>query len=419
MRNGIGFVAASAAGVLNTVNAYRPLTDRAPANLPVMMASVVTTEFPLQTMAWQQVATLELIRRGGLGSRAGRLAVAGSMASWIALLNLHRVASRSGEVLEAALIEELGRAYRSRITAPLTAPIEAPLTRAQIALPRRGSRRRYLRAADQSYGEFGRANLLDVWTQPGLKPDARAPVLLQIPGGAWVSGRKTGQAYPLLSHLAGRGWVCVAINYRLSPKAEWPAHIVDVKQAIVWIKEHIAEFGGDPGFVAVTGGSAGGHLSALAALTPGLADFQPGFEEADTAVQAAVPLYGVYDFADRDHLGTAALRRHVERTVLKTRYADDLLQWHQASPQFHIGPQAPPFFIIQGSNDVLTKAAQARRFAADLRHESRQPVVYAELPYAQHSFDVSGSVRTLHSVRAVERFLDYVYSSTGAPLAES
>jgi acetyl esterase/lipase len=419
MHKGIEFVAASAAGVLNTVNAYRPLTDRAPANLPVMMASAVTTEFPLQTMAWQQLATLELVRRGGLGSRAGRLAVAGSLASWIGLLNLHRVASRSGEVLEAALIEELGRDYRSRITAPRTAPIEAPLTRAQIALPRRGSRRRYLRAADQSYGEFGRANLLDVWSQPGLGPDARAPVLLQIPGGAWVSGRKTGQAYPLLSHLAGRGWVCVAINYRLSPKAEWPAHIADVKQAIVWIKGHIAEFGGDPGFVAVTGGSAGGHLSALAALTPGLADFQPGFEEADTTIQAAVPLYGVYDFADRDHLGTVALRRHVERHVLKTRLADDLGQWHQASPQFHIGPQAPPFFIIQGSNDVLTRAAQARRFAADLRHASRQPVVYAELPYAQHSFDVSGSVRTLHTVRAVERFLDYVYSCARGPRAES
>jgi acetyl esterase/lipase len=221
-------------------------------------------------------------------------------------------------------------------------------------------------------------------------------------------GRKTGQAYPLLSRLASRGWVCVAMNYRLSPKAVWPAHLVDVKRAIVWIKQHIEQYGGDPGFIAVTGGSAGGHLSALAALTPGRAAFQPGFEEADTVVQAAVPLYGVYDLVDADHLGNPGLRRHMERVVLKTRLADDLAGWQEASPGYQIGAQAPPFFIIQGGSDILTPAAQARRFADDLRKESAHPVVYAELPYAQHAFDVSGSVRTLHTVRAIERFLDYV-----------
>jgi acetyl esterase/lipase len=400
---------ASAAGALNTVNAYRPLTDRPPINFAVMTASGITSEFPLQTMAVQQLVALELIRRGSLTNRTGRLALAASVVSWLGLLNLHRAASQSGEILEAALVDELGRDYRSRITGPRAAPDVAPLTRAQVALPRRGSRRRYLRAADESYGEFGTANQLDVWSQAGLPPGAGAPVLLQIPGGAWVMGRKTGQAYPLLSHLAGRGWVCVAINYRLSPKADWPAHVVDVKRAIVWIKEHIAEYGGDPGFIAVTGGSAGGHLSALAALTPGLAAFQPGFEEADTAVQAAVPLYGVYDFVDADHTGSAGLGRHLERAVLKTRLADDLVRWQEASPEYQIGRHAPPFFIIQGGGDILTPAAQARRFAEDLRKESAQPVVYAELPYAQHAFDVGGSVRTLHTVRAIERFLDYVY----------
>ncbi len=53
----------------------------------------------------------------------------------------------------------------------------------------------------------------------------------------------------------------------------------------------------DPGFVAITGGSAGGHLAALAALTPDDPEYQPGFEDADTSVQAAVPHYGIYDFA--------------------------------------------------------------------------------------------------------------------------
>ena len=73
-----------------------------------------------------------------------------------------------------------------------------------------------------------------------------------------------------------------------------------MKRALAWVKEHIAEYGGDPDFVAITGGSAGGHLSSLAALTPNVAAFQPGFEDADTTVQAAVPFYGVYDFTNRD-----------------------------------------------------------------------------------------------------------------------
>ena len=99
----------------------------------------------------------------------------------------------------------------------------------------------------------------------------------------------------MMLELARRGWVCVTINYRLSPKATWPEHIVDCKMAVAWVREHIAEYGGDPGFVCVSGGSAGGHLSALLALTPGDPAFQPGFEETDTHVDACVPVYGVYD----------------------------------------------------------------------------------------------------------------------------
>ena len=128
--------------------------------------------------------------------------------------------------------------------------------------------RDYAHDGDISYGEFGSRNHLDIWRRPDLDRSGRAPVLLQIPGGAWMVGNKRGQAHPLMSHLAELGWICVAINYRLSPRSTWPDHIVDVKRAIAWTKEHIAEYGGDPDWIAITGGSAGGHLSSLAALTP-------------------------------------------------------------------------------------------------------------------------------------------------------
>ena len=100
--------------------------------------------------------------------------------------------------------------------------------------------------------------------------------------------------------LAANGWACVAANYRLSPQSSFPDHIIDVKQAIAWIRGNAEAYGFDASFIAVTGGSAGGHLSSLAALTANDPDFQPGFEDVDTSVAACVPFYGIYDFLDRD-----------------------------------------------------------------------------------------------------------------------
>src|SRR5690606_37577688 len=151
-------------------------------------------------------------------------------------------------------------------------------------------------------------------------------------GGAWVLGDKEGQAYPLMAHLVERGWVCVSVTYRLSPRATWPDHIVDVKRALAWVKENIADHGGDPNWIALTGGSAGGHLCALAALTPNDPQFQPGFEDADTAVQAAVPFYGVYDWLNRDGTGRDDLTQLLVDRVVKQPFTDARDVYEQASP---------------------------------------------------------------------------------------
>jgi acetyl esterase/lipase len=186
-----------------------------------------------------------------------------------------------------------------------------------------------------------------------------------------------------------------------------------VKQAIAWIKASIAAHGGDPAFIAVTGGSAGGHLSALAALTPNDPAFQPGFEAADTTVQAAVPLYGVYDVADVRGTGHNGFIAWWEKYVMTTLRADDEATWYAASPVTRVGPHAPPFFVIHGAHDTLVPVEQARWFVEKLREASRNPVAYAELPYAQHGFDMVSSTRTHHALRAIERFLTVVRSHTG------
>src|SRR5699024_10378777 len=163
------------------------------------------------------------------------------------------------------------------------------------------------------------------------------------------------------------------------------------------------------GFVAITGGSAGGHLTALAALTAGDPAYQHGFEDADTSVQAAVPFYGVYDMADATGLRGSKILRDwfIAPLVFRRGYADDPEAYRRASPILRVHDQAPPFYVIHGTNDVLAEVAQARMFVDALREASPQPVAYSELSFTQHAFDVFPSIRSQHSVRGVERFLGW------------
>lgn len=405
MQAGRAYLAASALGAANTANSIQPFGRRGRASVLGFGPGVLTSELPLQTIGWQALTTLGFARAGALRDWRGKLGLALSIGSWAGLARLHQGAVASAAVLEQALVNELGADYATRYATTVVPAESSPLTRRQIALPNRGGRRRYSSARGISYGDSGYRNTLDVWRRADLPADGGAPVLLQVHGGAWVIGDKREQGGPLMGMLAERGWVCVAINYRLSPRATWPDHIADVKRAIAWTKAHIHEFGGDPSWIAITGGSAGGHLSSLAALSANEPAFQPGFEDVDTTVQAAVPFYGVYDWTNRDGSGRSDMEDFLGRAVLKTKLADDRERWEQASTMSWVRRDAPPFFVLHGVNDSLVPVEQARSFVDMLRKDSDQPVVYAELPYAQHAFEIFSSVRAVHSIRAVERFL--------------
>jgi acetyl esterase/lipase len=403
------YVALAAIGALHTANGYRPLFKRGRGTVASFASGVVVSELPLPLLAGQAASAALLVRRGALRTPGGKLGAAVTAASWAGLANLHLEARRSGDHLEDALVEGLGDDYRARIVEPKRPAEGEPAARFQRAFRSLRGRRRYRTTRDIPYGEFGTRNLLDIWRRADLPSDGKAPVLIQIHGGAWVMGSKDSQALPLMSHLAERGWVCVAINYRLSPRATWPDHIVDVKRAIAWVKDHIAEYGGDPDFVVLTGGSAGGHLTALAALTPDDPEYQPGFEDADTSVQGAVPFYGVYDWINRDGTGSADLRVLLEKRVFKAGLDDDPETWDKASPMSRIRSDAPPMFLLHGTSDALVPVAQARSFANMLRAVSTSTVAYAELPLAEHAFEAFDSVRSDHAVAAVERFLGVLY----------
>jgi acetyl esterase/lipase len=347
---------------------------------------------------------------GALDAWPGQVGLAITLLSWAGLASLVPISRRSEPVVEASLAAGLGADYRSAILPEVVARMDAAGPATHTLNPFRFKHPDVEVKHDIAYLPDGDPkHRLDIYApREGAQ---NAPVLLQIHGGGWVIGNKREQALPLMYHLASRGWICVATNYRLSPRATFPEHLIDLKSAMHWIRENISEFGGDPDFVAATGGSAGGHLSSLLALTAGDPEYQPGFESVDTRVRACVPFYGIYDFTDAYGLQVySGLGGFVERTVMKKSQSEDQEAFRRASPLHRVHADAPPFFVIHGSHDSLASVEEARHFTDVLRNVSHQPAIYAEIPGAQHAFEIFHSLRTTHVVRAVDRFLSFVYS---------
>lgn len=400
------FLAVAVVGGLFALNAHRPFARNGVVSIGAFFAGWLTAELPIHHFLWQLGATALFVWAGALSAWPGWLALGITAISWIALFNMISEARGAREVVSRALEEALGAGFLDSLDPARVAELAAPARLTSLLLPFSMRHPSVARVAAIAYGPHGKRNQLDIYRPRASK--VGCPVLVQVHGGAWVVGDKSQQGLPLMTHMASLGWVCVAVNYRRSPSATFPDHIIDVKRAIAWVKAHIEEHGGDPDFVVITGGSAGGHLAALAALTPNDPEYQPGFEGADTSVAACVPFYGVYDFTNRGGVGRRDMQAFLARVVIKRRFDEARDLFERASPMSRVGPHAPPFFVIHGTHDSLVPVEQARLFVDLLRHASRRPVAYAELPGAQHAFEVFASMRASHVVRGVGRFLEHV-----------
>ena len=315
-------------------------------------------------------------------------------------------ARRTGTQLDEALRKGIGDGYLDELDLP--GPLDLRIPRGSVVRPFNFRARDIDVLRNVPYTEGGKKAHLDI-RRPKDRDLANAPVLIQIHGGGWTIGNKEQQGILLMNRMAQQGWVCVSVNYRLAPKHRFPTQIVDVKRAIAWVHENIKEYGGDPSYVVITGGSAGGHLAALAALTPGLAEYQPGFEESDTSVAGCVPFYGVYDLGGITEAQAAIDMR--DRFLGPRVFGKDprthLDDFVQASPLANVTERTPDFFVIHGSNDTVVSVNQARAFVAALQEKSEASVTYAELPGAQHAFEVFSSIRSQHTIAAVQRWLQW------------
>jgi acetyl esterase/lipase len=391
-------------------NVWRP--RYAPGKVAVVsfFAGWLTGEMALHHIAWQVLATVVFIRGGALHAWPGKIGLLIAVASWISLWRFYWRGHEAAAAMEKALAEALGADYRSRIRSDPAVKFPASIDWKRILRPFPMRHPEVERIRDIGYSRVAGLNLkLDVYRHKSHLQNC--PTLLQIHGGAWIIGSKNEQGIPLMLHLASRGWVCVTVDYRLSPHATFPDHLVDLKRAIQWIREHGPEYGANPDFIVATGGSAGGHLAALVGLTANDREYQPGFEQIDTSVRACVPFYGVYDFVDRHQtLHSPDLLELLETRVMKASLEEAPEAYEKASPMARVHADAPPTLIIHGDKDTLVPVKQARHFAEELRKVSRSPVGLAVIPGAQHAFEIFPSLRQVLAIHGAERFLAYVYS---------
>ncbi len=264
-----------------------------------------------------------------------------------------------------------------------------------------------------AYGPLAR-HRLDVWRLPTTP--SNAPVIFYLHGGAWTFGDKREQGRPMLHEFVRRGWIVVASNYRLAPRFPWPAQIEDATRALGWIKKNIETFGGDSDRVVVAGGSAGGHLASLLALTANDPTWRP--EEMgdvqDWTARGAISFYGVLEMTGDEALWRGlgrTIRRLLERRIVQLPFAGNEELYRTLSPYERITAQSPPFFVVQGVNDTLVEVNVARGFVAKFRAVAFAPIYYVELPFTQHAFDLTASPRTSATTRAAVAFAESVTRS--------
>lgn len=390
------FLGISVIGAAFTINTFSPIRHFRVLVLQGFFQSWLTNELTLYMIFWQAVGTAVFAWFGALDAWPGWVGLAICFVSWMGMFVLWARGKRTEAQMDAALVDLDVRMPSPRVP---DSKLWTPFAMSRVGVKR---------TRNVEFGAVGRKQLLlDVYEPDGDggRTGTRRPAIIQIHGGGWVIGDKREQGLPLLNHLAVNGWVGFNVNYRLSPRAVFPDHLIDIKRAIAWIRAHADEYNIDPEFVVVTGGSAGGHLTALTALTQNDPLYQPGFESADTSVQGAVPFYGVYCFSDRDNLCMPGFRGFIERTVMKVRVSTDPEAFRLASPLDRVGDHAPPFFVIHGDRDSLAPVGYARQFVAKLREFSPEPVAYAELRGAQHAFDIFYSPRASRAIEGVEHFV--------------
>lgn len=209
-------------------------------------------------------------------------------------------------------------------------------------------------------------HILDIFSPKEL---SNAPVLFFIHGGGWTEGDKG--IYPYLGRtFAQQGFVTVVISYRLTPEVQFPGHIQDVAHAFAWVYKNIAQHGGNPNQIFVTGHSAGGHLAALLALDK---RYLQAEGLSTDLIKGDLPISGIYN-----------VKTHADAfPEIKNVFTGDPDKLRDASPIAHVSEKQPPFLIAHAQSDLPTLDAQAVELAKLLQQKGTE-VQLVMVPNVDH-----------------------------------
>ncbi len=389
-----------AAQAARTVRSYVRWAARAKPGDYVIALSGASASVPLVGRHLEVLGGFAALGVGG--RRYVSSIVAGTTQAWLS------PGSAEQRDAQRALTPSVLTAALDGIVAPEDLARPWPSHREPAPLWKAAGQRRHVYHSSVRYGDHP-SQLLDVWRKKDT-PQQPAPVLIFVPGGAWVFGRRELQGHALMAHLVRRGWVCLSVQYRTSPRHRWPRQMTDVKAAIAWARANADRFGGDRDFVVAAGCSAGAHLATLAGLTANDPQWQSELAaDADTSVDAVVSVYGLYDWHDRSTMERDRFMEFIERVVVKRSQARHPEVFRAASPTERVHSFAPPFLAVHGSDDRLIPVGEARAFVDRLRSVSEATVGYIELPGVGHGFDLVDGARTAPVVAAIGRFLHQVH----------
>lgn len=212
---------------------------------------------------------------------------------------------------------------------------------------------------------------LDLYVPEGT---ADFPVIVWFHGGGLTAGDKAEATQAAIARsLAARGVGVASVNYRLSPRASFPAYVEDAAASVAFVLDRIADYGGDPAKVFVSGHSAGGYLVAMVGLDEGYLAAH-GRDLDDLA--GLMPISG--------QMVTHATVRE-ERSLPAGQPIVDA-----AAPVFHVSAAAPPVLAIAGSDDLPARPEENRYFVAALRAVDHPDASYLEVDGRNHGSIVTG-----------------------------
>lgn len=212
---------------------------------------------------------------------------------------------------------------------------------------------------DQPYaGNTNPKQMVDVYLPNKRNTDKPLPVVALIHGGGWVNGDRLGYA-ALAVQLARSGdYAAVAVGYRLTKEASWPAQVHDCKAAIRWIRAHAKELNLDGEKIAVWGSSAGGHLSSLLGTSGGVKEIEGDlgpYTSFSSRVACVVNQCGPEDFTKAlmfDKEKKPILKDDAVIGLLGGNYEDKHAEAVAASPITYVSPDDPPFITFHGTGDL-------------------------------------------------------------------